>query len=209
MNFEEIQKNWQEQSEKQLITINTDTLLKEVRRNKQSFDTSIFWRDVREAGGSFVMMIIIAIISIKEELSSLLFPAFACLFVGTFMVIDRMKLKKKYPYNKKNASLAGCVKVSLAHVNHQIWLLKNVHRWYLMPFTVGISIFWLWMGWVARDSMDALLLVGRCFIFLFIVFFGIYYLNQWGVKKYLIPRKEELEELLKSIQSRSSENSMD
>ena len=199
MNFEDIQKNWQQQSERESIMINTAVLLKEVRRNKQSFDATIFWRDIREAGGSFLMMFVLIYLAIKDEYMLLLAPALACLFVAVFMVIDRTRLKKKHPYNKKNTSLAECVRISLIYVNHQIWLLKNVVWWYLLPFAIGVSIPFLEGAWHLRNSDTLMSFLIKTFGFLIVLYVGIYYLNQFAVSKALKPRKDELEALLKSI----------
>ena len=190
-----------QQTEGESITINTDILLKEVRRNKLSFDAMIFWRDVREAGLSFVLLIFFVVTAIKDKDTILIYPALSCLFVGTFMVIDRIKLKKKYPYSKQNGSLTECVKISLAHVNHQIWLLKNVSWWYLLPFAIGISIPFFIGAWAMRDSGSLISFIIKTFGFLVVLYIGIYYLNQYAVKAALIPRKEELEKILESIES--------
>ena len=206
MNFDQMQKKWQQQNTGESVIINTDILLKEVRRNKQYFDAMIFWRDVREAGGSFVMRIVFTMGAIYLNTLSLLFPAFACLFVAAFMIIKRMQFKKKHPYSGHKAILSECTLNSLAHVNYQIWLLKNVFWWYLLPFILGISTFWIWVAWEARDSIVALLFIASCFIFLFITYWAIYRLNQKAVAKELQPRKEELEDLLKNIETQ--ENSL-
>ena len=201
MNFEDIQKDWRQQSERETVIIKTDILLKEVQRNKQSFDVAIFWRDVREAGGSFAMMIFFIYQSIKNHNTILLYPAAACLFVGTYMVIDRIKLKRRFPYSEQNSSLKDCIKISLGHVNHQIWLLKNVAWWYLLPFAIGVSIPFVIGAWHMRDSGSLLPFLVKTFVFLIILYVGIYYLNQFAVSKELMPRKDELEALLKSIES--------
>jgi hypothetical protein len=206
MNFEDIQKNWQQQTEGKSIMIETDFLLKEVRRNKQSFDVTIFWRDVREAGGSFAIMLLFIYWAIKDKDIILLYPILACLFVGTFMVIDRIKLKKKYPYNKKNTSLIECVRISLVHVNHQIWLLKNVAWWYLLPFAIGVSIPFFERAWHLRNSDSLTVFLIKTFGFVIVLYIGIYYLNQYAVKKVLVPRRDELQDMLKSIQNDSSED---
>jgi hypothetical protein len=163
----------------------------------------IFWRDVREAGGSFIMMIVFIILAFVMNTLSLLFPAAACLFVAVYMVIDRIKLRIRHPYSKQNASLIEAVANSIVHVDHQIWLLKNVLWWYLMPFALGISAFWLWILWQAREVLVVRFFITGCFVFLFITYYGVYRLNQQAVKKELQPRKEELETLLESISADS------
>ena len=196
MNFDELQKQWQSQSGGFKLRINADILLKEVQRNKENFESSIFWRDVREAGGSIVMAPVISYLALRYNLPMLHFLALACIFVAAFIIIDRIIQKKKFP--RPNESLAGCVAISLAQMQHQIWLIKNVFWWYLLPFVIGISLFWGDVAW-QMHNWAGLTFIGGCFVGLFILYTGVYYLNQYAVRKVLIPRKQELEELLKSI----------
>ena len=206
MNFEQLQNQWQQQNKGDTMIIDTSILLKEVQRNKKQFDSMIFWRDVREAGGSFVMMVVFIWLTIHENTLSLLFPGLACLFVGTYMIVKRKRFKKEHPYSDHNATLSQCIQNSLAHVNYQIWLLKNLFWWYLLPFILGISIFWIWVAWIARDSLFALLFISGCFVFMFLVDLGIYKANQIAIAEELQPRKDELEALLNSINNSTEES---
>ncbi len=198
MTFNELQKTWRKDAGISKLTIDSDSLLREVKRNKEHFESTIFWRDVRETGGSFVVAVFFLYQGAKFNLWSLYIPALACVFVGVFMVIDRVIQKGRLP--KPNDPLAGCIKISLAQVKHQIWLLKNIIWWYLLPFTVGISLFWGYEGWKARSNNPiGLIFIGGCFVGLIIIYTGVYCLNQYAVRKELLPRKQELESLLKML----------
>jgi len=198
MTFDELQKTWQSQESSFKLTIDSDMLLREVRRNKKCFESAVFWRDVREAGVSFVLAVFFLYQGTKSNLWSLYFPALACIFVGVFMIVDRVIQKGKLP--KPSDSLAGCIKISLAQVEHQIWLLRNVLWWYLLPFAIGVALFWGHVGWQVRNKgPTGLIFIGGCFAGLIILFTGIYYLNQYAVRKELVPRKQELESLLNSL----------
>ncbi len=198
MTFNELQKTWQKDTSSSKLTIDSDLLLREVKRNKKHFESTIFWRDVREAGGSFVLAVFFLYQSMKLNLWSLYFPALACILVGVFMIVDRVIQKGKLP--KSSDSLANCIKISLVQVEHQIWLLRNVLWWYLLPFAIGIALFWGHGGWrIRNDSRIGLIFIGGCFIGLIILCTGIYYLNQYAVRKELVPRKQELESLLNSL----------
>lgn len=198
MTFNELQRNWQKDTSGTKLTVDSDLLLREVKRNKEHFESTIFWRDVREAGGSFVLAVFLLYQSMKFNLWSLYLPVLACIFVGVFMVIDRVIQKRKLP--KHSDPLAGCIKISLAQVKHQIWLLRNVIWWYLLPFTIGISLFWGHVGWKVRSGHPiGLIFIGGCFVGLIITYTGVYYLNQYAVRKELMPRKQELELLLNNL----------
>jgi hypothetical protein len=199
MNFDKLQKQWQSQPGGFKLRIDADVLLKEVQRNKESFKSSIFWRDVREAGGSLILAPVFSYFAIKSNSWSLHFPAMACVFVGAFMIIDRIIQKRKLPY--LGYSLTDCIEISLTQVEHQIWLLKNIFWWYLLPFTIGVSIFWVHVWWLARSASWTWFFIGGCFVGMFVLDICVYYLNQRAVRKDLLPRKQELEQLLTSLKN--------
>ena len=138
MTFDELQKTWQSQRASFKLTIDSDLLLREVKRNKRFFESAIFWRDVREVGVAFIMFLFFLYFGLKMKIWSLHATALLTLSVGVFMVVDRIVQKRKRP--EPAGTLMGCIESSLAQVVHQIWLLKNVLWWYLLPLGVGIGI---------------------------------------------------------------------
>src|ERR1035438_9418358 len=150
MNFEDLQKAWQSQDANAKVIINADALLKEVRRSQQQFRATILWRDVREVGvGAFLIWLFLHW-AIRDREWSLYFLALACAGVDMFMVADRWLQRKKRPVT--NDSVRSCVEASLAQVSHQIWLLKNVFWWYLLPIQVGLAALIGSVAWPARPG---------------------------------------------------------
>ena len=105
--------------------------MKEVRRNQGQFRATIFWRDVREVGVAAFLTWLFLHWGIRDHDWSLDLVAFGCFFVGAFIVVDRLIQHQHRPV--MNDSLHACIESSLHQVNHQIWLLKNVFWWYLLP----------------------------------------------------------------------------
>lgn len=197
MNFEDFQKAWQAQDAAAKVTIDADVLLKEVRRNQQSFRRTIFWRDVREIGVAAVMVPYFIAGGLKLSWT-LHLCAFGCFVVGAYMLIDRWRQKK----TDLQGSLKDCAATSLAEVSHQIWLLKNVLWWYLLPIYVPMVLFFGWCAWdksgpVTDQVLYLLTLVG----FVTLLYAGVYWLNQHAVKKTLEPRRQELEKLLNGLET--------
>ncbi len=205
MTFNELQKNWQTQPDSFTLTIDSDILFKEVERNRKNFVSSIFWRDFREVAVSIIMFVYFAYVGLTEKLWPMFLLALSCLWIASFMLTDRRIHKRKQP--KMTEILVDCAKTSLYQVNHQIWLLKNVLWWYLLPPGIGIAIF---MGYIAfaevsrdgiRGSIGWLSFISGYLISCFFFFWGVYWLNQRAVRKELLPRKQELEQILKSFKS--------
>jgi Na+/proline symporter len=197
MNFEDLQKTWQSQDASAKVTINADVLLKEVRRNQQQFQAMIFWRDVREVGVAFLLTLFFLHQGMRHHDWTNYLLALAGFGVGTFMVVDRLLQRRKQPV--ANDSLKSCIESSLLQVNHQVWLLKNVFWWYLLPFAAAAGISIGHSALHARNPGFAAMIAGVVALFVTLLYWGIYWLNQFVVKKNLGPRRQELETLLTGL----------
>lgn len=202
MNLDEFQSSWRSQDVANKVSINADALLNEVRHRQHSFRRTIFWRDVREIGVAAlqVPMFIFGGLHVHWTLH---LGAFGCFVVAAFMLLDRRRQKKKKRNTRTDlhGSLKACALTSLEEVSHQIWLLKNVHWWYLLPLGLPMLIFFGWStlnppGHLLFKVFSLVLLVG----FVGLLYLGIYWLNQSAVKKSLEPRRLELENLLNELE---------
>lgn len=194
MNFEDLQKAWQSQNASAKVTINADLLMKEVRRNQRQFRATIFWRDVREVVVAFLLTWYFTQRGLRTDAWTDCLVGLACFGVGTFILVDRLLQHRRQP--APNDSLLACFETSLQQVNHQIWLLKNVFWWYLLPIAAAIGVSVAVSSWHSRDHTSEL--VGWCVYAVICILLNwlLYWLNQFAVKKSLEPRKRELLELL-------------
>ncbi len=125
--------------------------------------------------------------------------------VGTFILVDRIVQKRKCP--EHGGTLMGYIESSLTQVVHQIWLLKNILWWYLLPLGGGLLIWFSSCGLIVtmlkgiEASLGYLFFIVACIIGTILLYWGIYWLNQRAIRKELIPRKQELEELLESLKT--------
>lgn len=198
MNFEDLQQAWQSQAAGARVTIDTDVLLKEVRHYQQHFRATIFWRDAREVGVAAVMACLFLHWAIRDREWSQYLLSLGCFGVALFMLVDRWLQRKQQPVT--NDPLRSCIEASLLQVNHQIWLLKNVLWWYLLPIMVGLAAAIGSQTWEMRDD-GARVFIGLagCTLVIGSVCWGVYWLNQFAVRKGLEPRRQELETLLTSL----------
>ncbi len=198
MKFEDLQKTWQSKDANAKVTINTDMLLKEVRHNQQQFRAMILWRDVREVGVAFLLTLFFLHQGMRHHDWTDYLLAFAGFGVGNFMVVDRLIQRRKQPV--ANDSLKSCIESSLLQVNHQIWLLKNVFWWYLLPVLVGLGILIVSQIWKSRhDGPFGIIFLTGYALFCALFFWGVYWFNQYAVRKGLEPRRQELESLLAGL----------
>ncbi len=199
MNFEDIQKSWQSQNAARGASINMDALLHEVRHKQRCFRRTIFWRDVREVGVAALLVPIFIHGGLTNHWT-LHLCAFGCFVVGAFMLLDRWRQKRAT--SESYSTLKDCATASLAEVNHQIWLLKNIAWWYLLPLGLPMLVFFASVTLVRQASLfSGVLVLLPLAGFLVALYAGIYWLNQWTVRKNLQPKQKELEALLAALES--------
>jgi hypothetical protein len=198
MNFEDLQKTWQAQTAGARITIDADVLLKEVRRNQDHFCAIILWRDIREVGVALLLAVFFVYCGLRFHDWVPYVLTSACCGVGAFMGVDRVRQRRRQP--AVNDSLKTCIESSLRQVNHQIWLLKNVLWWYLSPFAAGLGVAVGISIWRSRHTGVVVAGLSVYLLAVALLFWGVYWLNQYAVRKGLEPRRQELETLLASLQ---------
>ena len=158
----------------------------------------IFWRDLREIGVSLVMVPVWFYLIARHSLpwtAYLMVPAL--LWVAGFMLVDRWRHQQRPA--EKGEPLGQRVAGSLANVEHQIWLLRNVVWWYLLPPGLAIMAFFGQSAWVVRSADGGWALYrgndrggGGGFR-------RVYWLNQHAIRSELEPRRQELQALLASL----------
>ena len=203
MNFEELQKTWQAQPAGVRVTIATEALLREVRRNQRNFAVLIFLRDLRETGLCLVAVLFFGWQGWQHREWSTGLLVLACAWVGGYMLVDRWQQGRCRPV--VNDPLKHCVTHSLQQVNHQIKLLKNVLWWYLLPFDAGLAAYILIpsaRSW--HNGLDACFVTGFVVGFCGLMTGALYWVNQYAVRKELEPRRRELAVLLAGLEGNAS-----
>lgn len=199
MDLDSFQKAWQSQASQTRVTIDADLLRKEVQRSEQSFRATISKRNITEIVVGLLLLPLWFFLGHWLSLPwtwYLVVPAIAWLIF--FILVDGFRHKQQP--SEPGEPLLECVQVSLRQVEHQIWLLRNVFWWYLLPFTIAIMAFFTQSSWLhsATYWKFALALAGDA-IFLFVLYGFAYRLNQRAVRRTLIPRRDELLALRASL----------
>jgi hypothetical protein len=201
------QQAWQAQASQTRVTVDADLLLKELERNQRAFRATIFFRDFREVATALIMVPVWFYLGAKSSLPwtwYLTVPAL--LWIIAFFLVDR----RRHPQRPSapGESLLATVKESLSQVEHQIWLLRNVFWWYLLPLTISIETFF---GHVALrsahswpEAIGALAFATPTFFFLATIYCFIDWLNQRAIRLHLGPRRQELLALLASLGDESA-----
>ena len=128
----------------------------------------------------------------------------ALLWMIGFMLVFRKRTCRKP--GEPDEPLLACVKNSLTEVEAQIWLLRNVFWWYLLPPSLSISAFFIQVGRCAGGWLPALGGVALLEVFLAVVYGMVYLVNQYAVRLQLEPRRQELLSLLISLGDEAAES---
>ena len=200
MNPDPYQEAWKMQSSDARLEVDADRLLAEVREGERAFATMIVFRDAREVGVSLVMIPIWIVMGVKMALPwtwYLVIPGLV--WIAAFMLVDRRRQRRKRP--APGESLRGHVEESLAQVEHQIWLLRNVVWWYLLPLAVPMFAFFGQVSWRMRHlgGWEAVIGFTMMVVIVTVVFGLIARLNWTAIRTTLEPRRTELETLLRSL----------
>ncbi|MEM9657630.1 MAG: hypothetical protein AAF961_04640 [Planctomycetota bacterium] len=195
MSPDDFQQAWRAQAARTRVTIDAALLLEEVQRDQRAFRAMILGRDSVEI---LVALVMIPVWFYLGALISLPWTWYlgvpALLWMAGFMLVFRLRHPQRA--SRPDDSLLECVKNSLRQVENQIWLLRNVLWWYLLPPGVALTVFFVhvaWQGAVATDDWlsglgAATFLCG----FVSALYYWIYRLNQRAVDSQLEPKRQEL-----------------
>jgi hypothetical protein len=208
MQLERLEEVWRSQHS---VSVDTGWLLRMLRRSHRNFRATIIWRDLREVGAAWICAAFFVYLGVTSHLWSWLVLTTLTAGVGLFMLIDR--LWRRATSADRSDSLADCARGSLAEVNHQAWLLRNVFWWYLLPPGIGLAAVAAEMAYQLWQRSGGLLLsaaLAVCFCLIVVVVdVFIYRINQRTVRDGLEPRVRELEDLLNSLQETHADSPPD
>ncbi|WP_417392848.1 hypothetical protein [Gimesia sp.] len=198
---DEFQQAWQAQASQTRVTIDADLLRQEVHRDQQSFRTMILYRDYGEVGVALLLIptwFILGAVTRSPWTWYLTVPVLV--WMAGFMLVYRRRHRQEP--GEPDEPLLQCVQRSITEVDDQIWLLRNVFWWYLLPPSVSILIFFAHVSWLSRGGgwQYALIFFVLLAGFLIAVYSWVYVLNQRAVRLQLIPKREELLTLHASLQ---------
>lgn len=179
-----------------------DSSLLDVHQEKQAMDRLLFWRDLREIGTSFLLIPAWVFFGIRVSLPwcwYLVIPAL--LWVGGFMLAYRVRHQQRSA-SQDLLPLRQQVENSIQQLDQQIWLLRNVHWWALLPMLIPMVAFVLQVSLSIRLGILWSILPASLALVLFASsFLWIYQLNQEAIQKHLEPKRQQLLSFLLHLQS--------
>ena len=208
MTPDDIRQAWNTQSSGIRVKIDAESLDAETRRYQKQFTTRLFWRDLREVGVALLLIPVWLFLGLKHALPWTWYLSIpALMWVAGYMLVDRRRNRPRP--EEPGESLCRRIESTMAQIEGQNRILRNVHIWGLTPLVVAILAF---VGQVAlrdgaTDLFSVIVMWGAVPLFFGISFFIVYRLNQHAVRTDLIPRRDELKKQLQDLQDESAETS--
>ncbi|MEQ9460764.1 MAG: hypothetical protein RIG82_07425 [Phycisphaeraceae bacterium] len=202
MERDPLQEAWRAHSSEMRVTADHEALLREVRRNQRYLDAMLRARDYREVGvGLLLIPVWFGMTLLLDETLwtwYLGIPGFLWLVV--FMLVFRLRYGKSRV--QADDALVDQVKEALRQVEDQMWLLRHVLWWYILPLLVPMLVWLVHLGWVMSDSgvIETVVFTVMMLVFLVGLNVFVYWLNQRVVRSELAPRRDELVALLESLE---------
>lgn len=208
MNFEEARRHWQAQAVDSPSNLATDPAV-DLPSRHAAFRRAIAWRDLREVGAATLVAILALSIGFARADWGHFALAAGAVFVGLFLLVDRFRQRRLTP--APDHSTHSFVRSALAQVDHQIWLLRQIHVWYIAPIVLGelavvasTALGSTASSWVESAILAAL--IACMTLVLGLVAWGVYRLNQRALRDELEPRRQELLAILGDLEPREPES---
>lgn len=218
MNLEDLLKRaWQSQFSGRRVVIKEGSLLQKLQREERSFRRSLWAGDLGMVLLCCVLLSVLGYLSyqaMREPLPQPAAPAHSLIWpslllalplagLGIFVTVDRFRYRRRQP--RREDSVKALAESFLAQIDHRIRLFKNVFWWFILPI-IGVADFgfrcyiaW-WVGTVTGGTKDVVGTLLRALLESAVAGTAIFYLFRWLIKRYLQPRKEELQALLQNLE---------
>lgn len=208
MDPDKYQQAWRADATRVRVAVDEELLSQEVQRSERQLRSTVFWRDFGEVATSLSLIPVWLALGIYLSLPwTWYLTVLALIWVAGFIVFDRRRHPQRPSAPGK--PLLYHVKESLTQVEHQIWLLRNVGWWYLLPFGLSLMAFFVHVTW---DTLGVWwqALLGATFpgLFVFLLYSWIYRLNQRAVREQLEPRRQDLLKFIARLENDSTSETL-
>ncbi|WP_018476882.1 hypothetical protein [Pontibacter roseus] len=190
---EELKRIWNASTQQERVKLDLALLLQDVDNQLRALDRGIKFRNVLEIG--------VAVFLLPMFLISAVFIPFLLSKIGSIILMGFCafliyKLKKVRAQKPKDVALPlkEYLQEQRLYLQQEMRLLTTVAYWYIAPFVVGMSLFFIGFAEIGAEGLW-LKVVGA--IVLGIV---IYFLNQWELNRRLKPMLEKLNQTISSLQ---------
>lgn len=179
-----------------LTTLSDDEILALVQTQSHRLDRQIRWRDWREMLAAVIVAPVMVAVAMRGPL--LARAGALVVLAGIVLVVTRLWLARRVGGRgaaDASLSVADALRAELRRVRVQIALLESVAWWYVLPLMGGSVLMVAGLRGASTPFTIGYTLVAAA------IAWGIIALNRQAVRRGLAPRREELTELLATLES--------
>jgi small neutral amino acid transporter SnatA (MarC family) len=158
----------------------------------RKFRRRIWWRDLREIAA---LLILAVWFGLSGQTWLRWLAVASVLFVAAWIIGSRIVVRP----DREIPSVIERLQQMIRETEKQIHLLRSVLWWYLLPCFVAAFVMVLDSPPQNFSSSQLLIFAGPMVLF----FLAIYWLNQWAVRKRLVPQRENLCRALAELSQQS------
>jgi hypothetical protein len=183
MEFEEMRKIWDTQTEEPIYVLNEKALHNRIISKKNRVN---WLANVNEIGLIAIAVLTSTYLVFKLSGTNNLYaylPAIALLMTGIYVTARRLKRKSKV--NQYDQSLLGTIDHAISNANYLVNFAKTFVYWYILPIAIP-SLF----NMIMKEHVPL-----WTWVIIPTSFIVSYLLVNWELNRYHIPRKRALEDL--------------
>ena len=201
--WDDLQMMWQAEAQRTKVQLSLDELAEATGRRAEELRRIVRWRDYREIVISMVMIPVWIWIGVAQNQPWTWYLTLIAIVWGAgyqyFTRQHQLRLAAQVP---ADASYLQTLKEHRRQVQHQIDHLGSVLWWYLLPYGVTISIYFIHVGLKIHDTAGALILhVGFLITVVVVFYYYLYRLNHSTANNKLKPQRDALDQVIAGLES--------
>lgn len=184
MEFEEMKKIWDTQTNRPLYVINEDALHNRIRSKLRS---SVRMNDTNDFGLILVALVTSVILLLIQGLSIWnIITSAVLILVAVYVLVSRMgRIKQEQQFDR---SMLGELGHAISGIDYEIRRSRTIMWWFILPVTIPAAI----KLFQSDATLWQMFIVPAAFVLSLLVI-------QWGLKNSLIPKRRHLESLQQKI----------
>ncbi|MCA9033537.1 MAG: hypothetical protein KDA91_00340 [Planctomycetaceae bacterium] len=206
MSLDKYQQAWNAEASQDKVVFDAEELTREVQQSRDAFRAMVVRQHLVQTGLVLAMIpfwFVTGFVMSSPWTFYLVVPVLAWI-----AVVYLLNLKYyTQPPGEPGEPLLVCARVSLAHVERQIWLMRNLLWWNLLPAAVVQMAFFGHVSWETTHTWWGCGLVTVIWAVLLCGVYGTgHRTNKLSVRRELEPRRIELQRLISALEKQDAEN---
>ena len=206
MSLDKYQLAWNVEALQEKVVFDAEELTQEVQRSRDAFRVMVVRQHLVQTGLVLAMIpfwFVMGFVMSSPWTFYLVVPVLAWIAV---VYLVNLKFYTQRP-GEPGEPLLVCAKVSLTQVERQIWLMRNLLWWNMLPAAVAQMAFFAHVAWETTDTWWGCMFVTVFWAVLLCVMCGWgHRTNELSVRKELEPRRIELQRLINALENENTEN---